>query len=160
MREVIAAHEVASSTRRRRARAVTFADLAAEWHGHGTTVEDWKPATARDYASQLKAHLLPAFGGRRAADISNEDVRAWWRALHDPRRRGGPMSNRNANAVLSTLRASFNWAVGEGLVANDRHRHRQAPRGARRQGAVLYAGGGAGARPIRPFPHTAAACCS
>jgi hypothetical protein len=78
MREVTAAHEleIASSTRRRRTRPVIFVDLAAEWHSHGSTVGDWKPATARNYSSQLKAHLVSAFGDARAVDISNDDVRA------------------------------------------------------------------------------------
>jgi integrase len=133
MREVIAEHALRAGVAPRRSRAgeLTFAELAEEWHLHGATVGDWKPSTIRNYGSQLKVHLLPAFGRRRAAEISNQDVRWWWRALHDPRRKGGPMSNRNANAVLSTLRVIFNWAVAESMLAANPavgiRKHREAP---------------------------------
>ena len=110
---------------------LTFAELAGEWHVHGSTIGDWKPATRRNYANQLRIHLLPAFGPKVAARIEPKDVRRWWRQLHDPRYHRGALSNRNANAVLATLRAIFNWAKAEHIVLENPtlgiKKHREPP---------------------------------
>jgi len=116
MRAVIDAHEKDLSTRATRARDTTFAELARAWHDHGSTVGDWKPSYARDTASALSRHLLPAFGNRPATAITEAEVRSWWRGLHDAKRKGGALSNRNANKQLALLRAIFNWGIGERVV--------------------------------------------
>jgi integrase len=94
-------------------RTATFEQVAWAWFDHGCSVTGWKPATVRDRRSTLKVHLLPVFGQRIARDIDRREVRAWWRSVHDPRRRGGRLSDRNANKVLAELRAIFNWACDE-----------------------------------------------
>lgn len=116
LRAVIAEHEVeiaegrAGMTDRRRA---LFADVAEAWHAYGATVGGWKPSTVRDRHSVLRLHLLPAFGERSIQKIDRDDVRRWWRGLHDRRRPGGRLSDRNANKLLGELRAIFNWAAEE-----------------------------------------------
>ena len=110
-------------------RAATFADVAEAWHAHGRDVNGWKPATVRDRRSTLRVHLLPAFGSRPIREIARGDVRAWWHGLHDKRRKGGRLSDRNANKLLAELRAIFNWAAEEyGLAenpANGIRKHRE-----------------------------------
>ena len=120
MREVIDKHEQALADRAadRAAgvtdrRGATFAEVAEAWHAHGRDVLGWKPSTVRDRRSTLRVHLLPAFGHRPAREITRDDMRRWWRALHDPRRTGGRLSDRNANKLLAELRAVLNWARDE-----------------------------------------------
>jgi integrase len=67
----------------------------------------------------LKVHLLPAFGDRRVHELDRDDARRWWRGLHDPRRRGGRLSDRNANKLLAELRAILNWARDEYRLPED-----------------------------------------
>ena len=110
-------------------RAATFDDVAWAWHEHGRLVAGWKPATVRDRRSTLRAHLIPAFGPRPIRELSRDEVRHWWRGLHDPRRSGGRLSDRNANKLLAELRAILNWA-GEDYrlirnVADGIRKHRE-----------------------------------
>jgi integrase len=110
-------------------RAATFSDVAWAWHEHGRLVAGWKPATVRDRRSTLRAHLIPAFGARPIRELSRDEVRHWWRGLHDPRRSGGRLSDRNANKLLAELRAILNWA-GEDYrlirnVADGIRKHRE-----------------------------------
>lgn len=122
MREAIEEHERDLAERRRgraASRRATFAEVAQAWHEHGQAVAGWKPATIRDRRSTLRVHLLPAFGRLVAADIGRDDVRRWWNGLHDSRRRGGRLSERNANKLLAELRAILNWgAEAYGLASN------------------------------------------
>lgn len=120
MRELIDAHEraVADAAADRHAgvkdrRAATFGDVAEAWLAHGHNVQGWKPSVVRDRRSTLRAHLLPVFGDRPVRELSRDDVRDWWRGLHDPRRDGGPLSTRTCNKLLTELRASLNWAREE-----------------------------------------------
>jgi integrase len=130
MRELIDEHE-ARAPASAHAEPLTFDELAGDWLQHGRTVGDWKPTTARNYASIVSAHLVPAFGGRKVMDISEADVRRWWRSLHDPGRPGGVMSNRNANAVLAALRSLLSWGIAERLIdtnpATGIRKHREGP---------------------------------
>lgn len=110
-------------------RAATFSDVAWAWHEYGRTVAGWKPATVRDRLSTLRVHLLPAFGDRPVRELGREDVRRWWRGLHDARRAGGRLSDRNANKLLAELRAILNWAAEEyrliGNAADGIRKHRE-----------------------------------
>lgn len=126
MRELIEARErditEAAADRRSGVKdrhAATFADVAWAWHEHGRTVTGWKPSVVRDRRSTLRVHLVPAFGDRPVRDLSRDHVRLWWRGLHDPKRPGGRLSDRNANKLLSELRAILNWAADDyGLTEN------------------------------------------
>jgi integrase len=90
--------------------AATFEDAALAWFDHGRDVTGWRPSTLEDRHYTLCAHLLPAFGDRPLRAIDRDEVRRWWRGLHDPRRKGGRLSDRNANKLITELRAIFNWA--------------------------------------------------
>lgn len=109
--------------------AATFADVAWAWHTHGETVLRWKPSTVRDRRSTLRVHLIPAFGSRQVRALERDEVRRWWRSLHDPRRNGGRLSDRNANKVLAELRAILTWAADDyrltGNVADGIRKHRE-----------------------------------
>ena len=134
-------------------RAATFGDVAWAWHEHGRLVAGWKPATVRDRRSTLRAHLIPAFGPRPIRELTRDEVRHWWRGLHDPRRSGGRLSDRNANKLLAELRAILNWAA-RGLPADPKRRRRnpQAPRADLRAAGLLQRRGGRGAGPRRSQP--------
>ena len=136
MREIIDAHEreLAAKDHDRRAgidrHGVTFRDVAEAWLSQGEMIAGWKPATLRDRRSSLQVHLLPTFGDRPVREITREEVRSWWRALHDPRRRNtstqkggrsrdGRLSDRNANKLLADLRAIFNWAADDYRLARN-----------------------------------------
>jgi integrase len=136
MRELIDAREaeLAEATADRRAgvsnrRAATFEEVAWAWHEHGRVVSGWKPATVRDRRSTLQAHLLPAFGERPVRELTRDEVRHWWRTLHDPRRNGGRLSDRNANKLLAELRSILNWAAEDYRlsenVANGIRKHKE-----------------------------------
>ena len=126
MRVLIDAHEqaLADASADRRAgvgdtRVATFEDVAWAWHAHGQAVAGWKPSTVRDRRSTLRVHLIPAFGHRPVRDLSPDEVRRWWRSLHDRRRKGGRLSDRNANKILAELRAILTWAADDyRLTAN------------------------------------------
>jgi integrase len=107
----------------------TFAHVAWAWHAHGETVLAWKPSTVRDRRSTLRVHLIPAFGSRPVRGLERDEIRRWWRSLHDPRRTGGRLSDRNANKVLAELRAILTWAADDyrltGNVADGIRKHRE-----------------------------------
>jgi integrase len=122
MRELIDAHElelVESSVGVHDGELATFKDVAWAWHEHGRAVSGWKPSTVRDRRSTLNGHLVPAFGARPIRDITRDEVRKWWRGLHDTRRKGGRLSDRNANKLLAELRAIFNWARDDYRLADN-----------------------------------------
>ena len=58
----------------------------------------WKPATRRSNRSALKSHILPSFGGMRAADIARADVQRWFDSMS-----GAPASANRALPVLSVM---------------------------------------------------------
>lgn len=117
MRELIDEHEAGRVQEQRVADAAGIFDNVAElWLDYGAGLGDWKPKTAVNYRSIVRAHLLPAFGGKHVNAITDDEVRRWWQWLHSPKREGGPLSNRNANAILAALRSMLNWAVDEKLL--------------------------------------------
>ncbi len=118
LRELIDAHE-AEVTDADTRRSATFESVAWAWHSHGEAVAGWSPATMQDRRFTLSAHLIPAFGPMPIQALSREEVRRWWRKLHDPRRDGGRLSDRNCNKLLTELRALLNWAREDfGLRSN------------------------------------------
>jgi integrase len=64
-----------------------------------------RPSTARDYRLMLERHVLPLFGGRKAADIAYEDIAALHRKVT---RHGAPYK---ANRVVALLSKMFSMAV-------------------------------------------------
>jgi integrase len=118
LREVIDAHEHEITDTDAR-KSWTFEAVAWAWHAHGEAVAGWSPATVQDRRFTLSRHLIPAFGERPIQKLDSAEVRVWWRSLHDPKREGGRVSDRNANKLLTELRAILNWAHDDyGLTTN------------------------------------------
>ena len=95
--------------------AVTFDIVADEWIAWGIRERDWKPSSLSDYRSALKAHLLPAFQGKRIEKINADEIEQWRDELVDER----GLSRRSANKLLIILGAILERAVKtHGLLRN------------------------------------------
>lgn len=109
----------------------SFERVAWAWHEYGETVAGWKPSTVRDRRSTLRGHLIPAFGSRSVHEMTHDEVVRWWDSLHDKRRKGGRLSDRNANKLLAELRSILSWAkprygLAENVAAgSDIRKHRE-----------------------------------
>jgi len=106
-----------------------FKTVAEAWFTHGRDVAGWAPGTVRNRRYTLDAHLIPAFGKRPVRSLDRAEVRRWWRGLHNAKRndtrsnertrKDGRLSDRNANQLLTDLRAILNWAHDDyGLADN------------------------------------------
>jgi integrase len=78
-----------------------------------------KPSTLRDYGSIIKAHLLPAFAGRRLEDITTEQVERWSAQLAAR----GTTNNRTRLKILTVLhgvmkRAKRVWKLPRNPVSD------------------------------------------
>jgi integrase len=94
---------------------MAFRDLADAWLAWGEVERDWKPSTRVDYRSLLRVHLLPPFGDLSVDAVSRARVERWRSELI---RRDG-VSRRNANKLLSTLHAIFEYGrENHGLHSN------------------------------------------
>jgi len=97
----------------------TFKQVAWAWHAHGRGVTGWAPSTVEDREHTIRHHLEPAFGSRPVRSLDRAEVRKWWDGLHNAKREGGRLSDRNANKLLTELRAILNWAAEDyGLDGN------------------------------------------
>src|SRR3954453_20953648 len=77
---------------------VTVAEWAERWLAAQTGI---KPSTHYRYGTLLRAHVLPAWGNHRLADVTHADVATWVAQL---RQRGSaPGTVRQAHRVLSLL---------------------------------------------------------
>src|SRR5437764_8424978 len=109
----------------------TFADAADEYIRYATEDRGCKPATIRGYRSQLRAHLLPAFGSMRLGDITETEIERW-RAGMTSGRKGKDISNKTKNEQLVLMHAIFRravkvWRLPRNPVANvDRFRTRRS----------------------------------
>ncbi len=59
---------------------------------------NWKPSTLRVNLGYYRNHILPWFKGRRIADITAQDVRRWFAALHNT-----PVAADRSAPVLSVI---------------------------------------------------------
>lgn len=114
LRELVDAVEIELAARADAAAEPTFKIVAESWLAHGRDVSRWRPSTVVDRRSTLDHHLLPAFGDRPARGITRADVQAWWDGLHSTKpakRKGGLLSDRTCNKLLTELRSIFGWAA-------------------------------------------------
>lgn len=84
-------------------------------------VAQLRPLSRKNYAMICEHHILPAFSGRVAEDVTPADVAAWLaRMLASGRRDGlGGMAPKYVRQVRFVLRAAYAWSVGLGeLVRN------------------------------------------
>ncbi len=109
----------------------TFADAADEYIRYATEDRGCKPSTIRGYRSQLRAHLLPAFGSMRLEDITETEVERW-RAGITSARKGTAISNKTKNEQLVLMHAIMRravkvWRLPRNPLANvDRFRTRSS----------------------------------
>jgi integrase len=97
----------------------TFDDAVLEYMRWLELDRQRKPSTLRDYRSIIKAHLLPAFGGRRLEDITTEQVERWSAQLAAR----GTMNNRPRLKILTVLhgvmkRAKRVWRLPRNPVSD------------------------------------------
>src|SRR4051794_19857439 len=87
---------------------VTVADWAARWLDSQSGI---KPSTLYRYRTLLRAHVLPAWGNHRLAEVTHADVATWVARL----REGGsaPGTVRQAHRVFSLL---LDLAVRDGRI--------------------------------------------
>ena len=83
-----------------------FEDAVAEFMRWLEFDRQRKPSTLRDYQSIIRAHLLPAFGGRRLEDITTDQVERWSAELAA----SGRMNNRTRLKILTVLHGVMNRA--------------------------------------------------
>jgi len=84
----------------------TFAELAARWQ----TTQIHRPATVDLVDSQLRNHILPAFGDRDPADIRPSDVQAWVRA------RAQHLAPTTVDLGYRIIRSICSMAVNDGVL--------------------------------------------
>jgi integrase len=87
---------------------VTVADWAARWLDSQTGI---KPSTLYRYGTLLRAHVLPAWGDYRLADVTHADVATWVAQLRT--QGSAPGTVRQAHRVLSLL---LDLAVRDGRI--------------------------------------------
>jgi integrase len=96
MLQAVAAGDDPAAERAAKKAQPLFEDLIAEFET--SWIEHKKPATKKDYRGRIRRALLPAFKGRRVADITSEMVRA----MRDKLRTKPTEANR-ALAVMSVM---------------------------------------------------------
>jgi integrase len=93
----------------------TFADAAAEYLRYCEQDRTCKPSTLRDYRSNLRAHLLPAFGEHPLEEITAASIDRWRASLTG-------LSPRTKNKLLVVMhgvmrRAGHVWGLTINPVA-------------------------------------------
>ena len=84
---------------------ITFAEFAAKWQA--TAAPDLAPNTVKGYEVYLKNYILPAFGGRQLAHITQEEIQRWKVQLLD---RLAPVTVKTTLARLKHLfRVAVDW---------------------------------------------------
>jgi integrase len=86
-----------------------------------------KPSTLVDYRSNLRAHLLPAFGDRRLEDITTAEIDRWRGTLTT-------LSPRSRNKLLVVMhgvlkRAQKVWGLSVNPVAGVEKQRQRSTRG-------------------------------
>jgi integrase len=110
--------------------AETVAELVEEY------LEKWawpRKRSATEDERQLRKDVIPAWGTRKAKDITRRDVIALLDRIVD---RGSPIA---ANRALAVIRKLFNWALSRDIVATSPCAAVKAPGKERRRDRVLNA---------------------
>jgi integrase len=91
--------------------AVTFGTAAARWLA--TKQATKRPSTADLYATELRAHVLPAFAGMPLPDITRRDVQEWVNALVA----SGLAPATVRHAYRAVFKSVLSDAIDDGLLA-------------------------------------------
>lgn len=106
-----------------------FNDVAAQW------LELRKPlikaTTYEHYESLFRANVFPAFGGRAVEEIRQSDCQELINAYVEQGK------NRTADKIYLTLKAVFEFAVGEELIARSPMRFIKPPQYEEKNGVAL-----------------------
>ncbi len=108
-----------------------FGDWGQMWL---TSRTDLKPTTRQSYESILSKHLKPAFGERRIASISHEEVLTYLSGLSE--RGAGPGTVRN---IRDVLRMVFKLAIRSGAIKTNPATDIKVPRKAAEEMVFLTA---------------------
>jgi len=90
---------------------VTFGAVAARWLA--TKQATKRPSTADLYATELRTHVLPAFGSMPLPDITRRDVQEWVNALAA----SGLAQVTVRHAYRAVFKSVLNDAIDDGLLA-------------------------------------------
>jgi integrase len=93
------------------ATGVSFAEAAEEYLRFAEQDRGCKPSTIRGYRSQLKAHLLPAFGSMPIEEVTEREIERWRAGIAGSRAARPILSNKTKNHQLVLLHAIFRRAV-------------------------------------------------
>jgi integrase len=94
----------------RPARAGSVREYAGEWlAGHRL-----EPTSRETYGVILAKHVLPEFGQREIAKITQADVRSWFRKLESTRKSGALLAK-----IRTVANAMFATALADGLITRN-----------------------------------------
>ena len=93
----------------------TVAELCADWMRVRSEGErPWRPKTRKFYADNVRLHIVPAIGARRARKVRPADLAIFYAKLGE-----GGLSETSRHHVHATLRAAFAWALRNELVTRN-----------------------------------------
>lgn len=114
--------------------ADTFAELAEQWLTQHCEINK-RPASVRNDRSILRLHVLPQIGPMKAAEVTRRDISQLLATnVRSPDRRfagktvrktrarkldSARRTVRNPNHVYAVVRATYRWALAQGLVEAD-----------------------------------------
>ena len=93
----------------------TVAELCAAWmEVRGEGERAWRPKTRQFYADNVRLHIVPALGARRARLLQPAELAVFYAKLGE-----GGLSETSRHHVHATLRAAFAWGLRNELVARN-----------------------------------------
>ena len=87
-------------------------DIAIQWLDELKSFR--KKSTIVKYASQLKNHILPAFGNMRLNEINNEHLISFSNKLLSEERQGRKLSPKSVADILSRMKSIRRFAILHG----------------------------------------------
>jgi integrase len=103
------AQEARNEVADERAARQPFGDVAEAWLA--TTSRRVKARTTASYASSLRVHVLPAFGGRRIGAITSREIEDWLAGLAD-----SGLTIKTIHNAYTPLAATFKYAARHSIV--------------------------------------------
>jgi integrase len=94
----------------------TIAELCEMWSSSRKTAaqKPWRPKTRKFHEDNLRLHILPAFGERRASRLQPADLVLFYAELAEK-----GLAETSRHHVHATLRAAYNWGMRNELVGRN-----------------------------------------
>lgn len=93
----------------------TVAELCEAWMKVRREGErPWRPKTAKFYSDNVRLHIVPVLGTRRARALRPADLSLFYAGLGE-----AGLSETSRHHVHATVRAAFNWGLRNELVARN-----------------------------------------